>query len=367
MSSSVPTHAIQELLETLVQLEAPTFHEEERTNFIYDWLKERIPAPVGRDAIGNVWLDLSHGADRVYLFDAHIDTIFPRGVVSLRKEAGIWHAPGILDNTLACCLLMTWAAGQSVSPSKPLPFLVSFSVREEGKGDLGGIREIVRQFAPRIREAWVFDLGLHRASWQAIGSLRYKITWSGPGGHSWNNFGRPNPIHDAARWVARLEQSFPWAPGLNSYNVGRIAGGIGINVIPGQVELELDVRSLNRSFLEEFSHWLDREIQMDRNESSESVFSVERIGERPAGQSPDHERLTAILEAVHQQLALPLTYDNYSTNCNALIAAGIPAVVTGLGIGAGIHTEKEYLEIDSVHSGYQKLEAIAQRLAEIPE
>lgn len=339
------------LLEALTAIGAPTFSEKRRADFILEWLRREVDAPSDQDAMGNVWVDLSSGAGTVRLFDAHTDTVFAHPTVSIRKEPDRWHAPGIYDNTVACAQLMVWAREAAKHSVKP-KVLVAFTVGEEGEGNLCGIREIAARFRTRITDAIAFDLDFETLSMTAVGSRRYVLEWTCEGGHSWNDFGRPNAIQLAARWLNRLENAFPWSKGQHSFNAGTIIGGTGVNVIAGRAELRLDVRSIDRDFLRNFSRWLELEFR-DEN------VRILPLGSRPAGAiSPDHP-LVRELVAAHSELGLNTTFLSLSTNLNALLDAGIPAICTGLARGGGIHTEAEWLDLNSVERGLEKLRKLA--------
>jgi tripeptide aminopeptidase len=343
------------LLKTLTSVGAPTFQEKRRSNFIRDWLGSRASRPVEIDDLGNVWIDFSEGADAVCLIDAHIDTVSPRETVPVREEGNRLAAPGIFDNTVACAMLMFWAAQQG---PRRLPLLVCFTVGEEGEGNLCGIRAVVKRFRPRIRQAWVFDLGLKTASVQAVGSYRARLAWRSAGGHSWAHFGQPSAVHEMARWIARLETAFPWRAGTHSYNIGRVQGGEGINVIASSAELILDVRSVEPAFLQNFAEWLSGKSEDQPGVTLEKA----ELGVRPAGNLPPDQRMLEILHDVHAQLAIPLTFGIYSSNGNLLLGEGIPTVVTGLAVGSGVHTGAEYLEVSSLSRGFQKLTRILEKV-----
>ncbi len=352
---------ITDLLDTLVRIGAPTFREQRRSDFILAWLKEHVPAESGRDADGNVWVDLSGGASGVHLLDSHIDTVFSHEVVEVTKEPGRWHAPGIFDNTATCASLLIWAKTRA-EQGLPAPFLCVFTVGEEGEGNLLGAHAMARRFKDRAADALVFDLSLARAARTAVGSLREELTFTVRGGHSWGDFGDPSALHEAARWVAALENAFPWKRGERTFNIGTLEGGTGINVIAAQARLKLDIRSTQATFLDEAAAWL--EAEKARLDGTHGVtLTSRRIGLRPAGELPAGHPLVTLLEAAQAETGLsPLVWDAYSTNGNAYLHAGIPTVVTGLAEGRGIHTEQEWLEMASLPTGWRKLCAILQRL-----
>ena len=352
--------SVLSLLEELVTIGAPTFHEKRRSDFMVAWLKRELPmGEVGQDEAGNIWVDLSGGEGKVLLVDAHIDTVFPHETLEVRKEAGRWHAPGVYDNTVSCAQLMLWLK-RAAEAGRPLPVIGVFTVGEEGEGNLAGVRAMAKRFKDRALGALVLDLSLREAAREAIGSVRYELTFSTKGGHSWNHFGEPNAIHEAARWIGRLEKAFPWERGLRSFNVGTIEGGTGINVIAAAARFKLDVRSLQPAFLEAFRRWLEGELAAYPEGSGVALLARE-IGYREAGVLEENHPLVKLVEETHRELALPLEWQALSTNSNGYLGAGIPSVVTGVADGSGVHTEQEYLELDSVATGERKLAAMMER------
>lgn len=348
------------LLEELVKIGAPTFQEKRRSDFMLGWLKRELASgEVGQDEAGNLWVDLSGGEGKVLLVDSHIDTVFPHHDLEIRKEADRWHVPGIFDNTVSCALLMMWLK-QAAAAGKRLPVVAVFTVGEEGEGNLAGVRAMARRFRDRAVEALALDLSIGCSARQAIGSVRYELTFNTQGGHSWGHFGTPSAIHEAARWIGKLEQAFPWKRGERSFNVGTIEGGTGVNVIASTARFKLDVRSLEPEFLEQFRQWLNAEL-VAYPEGSEVALVSREIGYREAGSVPADHPLVKLVEDTHEALGLPLRWEALSTNSNGYLGAGIPSVVTGIAEGEGIHTEQEFLYLDSVAKGEKKLATLMER------
>jgi len=353
------------ILDELVRIGAPTFQERRRADFVHSWLARNAPGAIlGHDEEGNVWADLSDGVEKVHLFDAHTDTVFPDEAVEIRKEPERWHAPGIFDDTVACALLMEWVR-RTAARGEKVPFLVTFTVGEEGEGNLLGARRMAAQFRERALDACCFDLGMAFGSHTAVGSLRHEVSLGVQGGHSWGDFGRPNALHEAARWIMTLEAAFPWKKGEQTFNVGTMEGGTGVNVIAATARFKLDARSTSPAFLARYEAWL-REQEGLFSARDDLSFSLREIGRRPAGGlsafGAEGERLIGLMEAVNHELGLPLEWACYSTNGNAFLDKGVPTVVTGLADGDGVHTRSEYLELASVARGWEKLERIAQKL-----
>lgn len=342
---------LPEVLSRLTAIGAPSFQEEARAKWILAWLRERGLRSGICDAVGNVLVDLSGGSSRLRLLDAHIDTVFSYKKVAITRRGNLWSAPGIFDNTVSCAQLLC-LADEIRKQNRPVPLLLSFTVGEEGAGNLRGIREVAKTQKSRLTDAIVFDLDLEVLTRVAVGSRRYALEWKGVGGHSWNDFGTPSAIHDAVQWLEKLRRAFPWRKGRQTFNVGTITGGAGVNVIADRVDAMLDVRSTDPTFLETFASWLRRQPMKG--------FHFTETGNRPAGSLPSQHPLVREVRNIHSSLGLQTSMQALSTNANALFEADIPAVSTGLARGGRIHTENEYLERDSLTSGMNKLRALAR-------
>jgi len=348
----------EHLLSKIVPIGAPTFQEDRRAKFIQHWLEQNTQKPVERDKLGNVWIDLSDGREEVHLFDAHIDTVCPEENVNLIIEGSNWRAPGVLDNGACCALLLAWVA-YLAKRNIAVPILASFTVGEEGLGNLGGINAVLDRFSNRLIDAWVFDTKQADATIEAVGSNRYRLIWSTTGGHSWNNFGQANAIVEASSWISNFALEFSWEKNQRTFNIGNISGGSGINVIAPHAECTMEVRSTNPSFLSEVDQWLDKKL---RDSKGACRLEIHCIGKRPAGSIPNTHPLVQTLRSAHQELEIPLNFIIAGTNANAILARNIPAITTGLAVGALAHTKNEYLDSSSLLMGVKKLACITQQM-----
>lgn len=339
------------LLEEFAQIGAPTGQEARRANFIVEWFEGIRVGSTFRDGIDNVIVDLSGGEGDLWLFDAHTDTVFADASPAVVREGDIWKCPGILDNSLSCVLLMLLGRELLVSGGN-WPLAISFSVGEEGEGNLRGILAVGQKLKARLRGAWALDGHLERATIAASGSKRWKLVWSGPGGHSWSHFGRPSAIHAVGEWIAALRDLAPWKPYYLTYNVGKISGGLTVTTISAEAECLLDLRSVNPQALEEAS---EAAVCGARKIAQEHGLEVraELIGGRPAAEVPAGP--LNWVKKIHADLGLPFEGVINSTNANGLLALGIPATSTGLARGAQIHSREEWLDLGSIPSGWHKL------------
>jgi len=193
-----------ELLEQLVRIGAPTGREHARAAFVARWLREAGLGDPTPDDDANVFLWLGPQDQPALVIDAHLDTVFPDLQVELRKEPGRWHAPGISDNTVHVAMLMAWARHRQQT-GRPWPAtLLSFSVGEESQGKLLGMKCLTRDYAGRISQALVLDMGIHSICRQGTGTVRSKVCFQSPGGHSWSGFGKTSALTCACQWITQI-------------------------------------------------------------------------------------------------------------------------------------------------------------------
>jgi acetylornithine deacetylase/succinyl-diaminopimelate desuccinylase-like protein len=194
---------------------------------------------------------------------------------------------------------------------------------------------------------------LGRVTHIAVGSIRLRITVRGPGGHSWGNFGTPSAIHELARIVSALtELEVPRVP-KTTYNVGTIAGGVSVNTIAPVAQAVVDLRSIDRWELERLYRAV--EAICVRHRCGAIAVEIELLGERPAGETPADSRLVQQAVRILQELGVEPILDASSTDANAAIAAGIPAICIGLTRGRGSHTLEETIELPPLERGLLQL------------
>ena len=368
--TNIPTpSAVQSaasLLEQLVQIGAPTGDEHRRAKAIADWLTQAGLGTPTIDELANVSLWLGPTDRKAILLDAHTDTVFADKEVKLVKQGNTWWAPGIWDNTVHCALLMVWAQTRQ---QRGLPWpatLLSFTVGEEGRGDLCGIRKICQTFEGRIERGVALDLALNKYSRQCVGSIRWQVTFEGPGGHSWNDFGQTNAIHAACAWASELESLADWSKGQCSYNVGQIEGGQSINSIAADATLLLDVRSIDASTLAKLKEQVPQHARAIADRWPNLTVHLTPIGYRPAGEITPGDPLVQAVTQVHRDINEPLEHEAVSTNANWLVHQNIPAICTGLITGTGIHTRNEHLDINGLSTGLEKLDHLFRALTFSP-
>ena len=355
----------------LLRIPAPTFNEQARAA----WFLERFQAlgltNAHLDPAGNALAEL--GAPRqtsdlgipsppVILLSAHLDTVFPAGTPTEPTELDTRIlGPGACDNASGLSALLGLAAAMRHAELFPdVPILFAANVGEEGEGDLRGMRHLFEAspYAPRIAAAIALEGGGSSAVvTRALASRRFRITVTGPGGHSWTDAGVPNPILILARSLLALESiDLPTDQPRTTLNIGHISGGTSINSIPSSASAWLDLRSTGPLQLhaaelalrESLDQWVTNAPAPPNGKKSPgpaSPLTIDTIGDRPGGSLPDNSPLLATLRAVDRHLNLRTEPGLGSTDANIPLSLGIPAIAIGAGgHGGGIHTLQEWYD-----------------------
>jgi len=352
--------AIVRMQITVAQIAAPTGEEQERGGWIARRFRDCGLSDIHTDDAGNVIGRREGNPDLApVVICAHLDTVFPRDTdLSIRRDGVRLVGPGINDNGRGLAVMLALAAeidGVRLRAQHPIEFVATTG--EEGLGDLRGAKHY---FAGRGRDAHAMvaldGAGDERIIHRALGSRRFRVSYAGPGGHSWAAFGVPNAVHAAAAAATRLASlPLPASP-RTTLSVGRIGGGLSVNSIPDRAWLEIDSRSTSAAALDDIERairTIARTAADDENAKravGTRVLSVEveSIGARPCGETPaDHSLVQAALEAtrlVGRQPDLALA----STDANVAISHGIPAIAIGAGgRGGDAHTHAEWF--DNLH------------------
>ena len=347
----------------LCRIAAPTFHELPRA----EWMAAQFRSlgwHAGIDSEGNVLASLdSHPEGSLVAITAHLDTVLaPRmkDDISLDPE-GVLLGPGVSDNGAGLAALLAIARAIAQAPSEDESespwrrLLLIANVGEEGEGNLRGMRHICGQpsLVAQIAAFLILDgAALDHITTQALGSRRFEVTFTGPGGHSWSDFGIGNPVHALTRAVAEFVDRNPVDPRTTprvSVNAGLIEGGSGINAIPAQARVKVDIRSEDDRRIEALAEALhaavarSEEIENSRSLGGKVAAKVREIGRRPAGKLENDAPLLVTLRAVDAHLGIRARPDCASTDANIPLSMGIPAVSIGAGgHGGGAHTTAEW-------------------------
>jgi acetylornithine deacetylase/succinyl-diaminopimelate desuccinylase-like protein len=362
----------------LTEIPAPPFGEEARGRAFADLLRDAGADSVWTDAEGNV-LALRRGRSgtRTVAVAGHLDTVFPEGTdVTVRQRGDTLFAPGIADDTrglvVVLAMLRALEAGDIHTDAD---VLFIGTVGEEGLGDLRGMKHLFRSGGPRIDAFIGIDGGSDsRIVNQALGSHRYRVTFKGPGGHSWGAFGTANPVHALGRAVHFFDEAadtFTSSGARTSYNIGRIGGGTSVNAVAFEAWLEVDMRSESQERLAAIDSIFQASVQRALREQNTLLrrgealtVEIEQVGDRPSGEVPADAPLVQRALAVTRIMGLEPQLQRSSTDSNIPISLGVPAVTVGRGgVEGGTHSPDEWWINEQGPRGIQR--ALLLLLAEV--
>ena len=350
---------LHELLAALVRIPAPSHHEEARAAFCKSWLEAQGATGVYLDEANNCVYPINcEGRDDLVVFAAHTDTVFPdMEPFELKSDGKRFYAPGVGDDTACLAVLLMIAKYFLQSGRKPsCGILIVANACEEGLGNLKGVRQIMKDYAGRVRKFYTFDGTYDELVCKCVGSHRYEVECKTAGGHSFSAFGNPNAIAELAEVISKLYRvALPQKEGARTtYNVGMIEGGTSVNAIAQSAKMLYEYRSDNAECLSDMKAQFE-EIIEQANRSGVAKFEVRTIGVRPCEGEVDPGVLREMIEdavAVCEACSnIPCKQESGSTDCNVPMSLGIPSVCVGLYLGHGAHTREEFLEIDSLPVG----------------
>ena len=349
----------------ICQIEAPPFKEARRA----EDLRARFAAMglrnVRIDSVGNVIAERPGApGEPVVVISGHLDTVFPAGTdVTVKREGTILRAPGIGDDCRGLAVLLATAkAMQAAKVQTAGTVLFVGTVGEEGAGNLRGVRHL---FSHELRDRVDYfisvdgtGLGLTK---DAVGSHRYTVTFRGPGGHSYGDFGVPNPVHALGRAIAKVSEFQVPADPRVTFSVGVIQGGTSVNSIAMSAGMQVDMRSTDARALQALDDRFQaaiREALAEENARWQSgerlTVSVDTIGIRPAGSQPADAAIVRAANAAGRSLGFDVPAVASSTDANIPISLGIPAVtIDGGGKGGGAHSLGEWFDTADSHLGTQ--------------
>ena len=327
----------------MARIAAPPFGESARGAWLQERFREIGLDDVRIDDVGNVF-GIHPGFGRRYVaLSAHIDTVFPANTpLNIRQQGSRIYGPGVSDNGAGVVAMLAIASLlRSVRVRHALPFVFIGNVGEEGEGDLRGMRHIFA--TPRWKDSIAYTLVLDGAGSdtivaEALGSRRFEVIVRGPGGHSWSDFGAPNPIVILAK---------------------AIRGGTSVNSIPESASMKVDIRSTSMAEMERLEHSLRRALNRaveDESMAAEMRSSAQKrpsgvncevvvIGNRPAGELQSGARILQAVRAVDAQLSNAAHVQRASTDANVPLSLGLEAIaIGGGGSGGGAHTLQEWFD-----------------------
>jgi acetylornithine deacetylase/succinyl-diaminopimelate desuccinylase-like protein len=351
----------------LTEIPAPPYQEAARGVAVRELLGESGLA-VHTDKVGNVIGEL-RGAkgNEVVIVSAHLDTVFPAGTnVKVRHEGTRLLAPGISDNGTGIAALAAIARALKAAHIKPeRTILFCANVGEEGEGNLRGMRELVEDYREKLKAVVVIDgSGTEHVTTKALASRRLEATVTGPGGHSWSDFGMPNPIDALIRGSVRfINTKVPVSP-RTTFNIGQIEGGTSVNSIPFEAHIKVDIRSeseddlarLESALREAIAAGVRDELEPPRDRSKGILeWRVELLGSRPGGELRSDSPLLAALRAADEYVGNESRIERSSTDANIPLSLGIDAISIGAGgSGGGAHSLQEWYDPDAREFGLKR-------------
>jgi tripeptide aminopeptidase len=348
---------INDLQLRLTEIPAPPFQEAQRADALKELLAD-AGLTVHIDSAGNVIGELPGlNNNELVVLSAHLDTVFPAGTdVKVRRDGTRLLAPGISDNGTGLAALVAIARAMHATQIKPQrTILFVADVGEEGEGNLRGIRAFVEEYRSRLKDMIVLDgAGTDYVTTIALASRRLEVEITGPGGHSWSDFGIPNPINALVRGSVRFINTKVPASPRTTFNLGEIEGGTSVNSIPHEVHLKVDVRSENPSELDRLESALREciaagvrdEMEASRDRSRGRLeWKVEIVGSRPGGELAADSALLASLRAADVIVENDSRIERSSTDANIPLSLGIDAIAIGAGgNGGGAHSLLEWYD-----------------------
>jgi tripeptide aminopeptidase len=359
--------SINQLQAALVEIPAPSFQEDLRAAAV-EPLLAGAGLTVRRDKTGNVIGELPGSNDKeIVVVAAHLDTVFPAGTdVKVRHDGQRMSAPGISDNGTGLAALVALARSMHAAKIKPRrTILFVADVGEEGEGNLRGMRALVEAYRANLKAVIVLDgSGTDHVTTKALASRRLEVTITGPGGHSWSDFGMVNPINALIRGSVRFINTKVSAAPRTTFNLGQIEGGTSVNSIPHEAQLKVDIRSESEEELTRLETALRECIAAGVRDETESArerskgqleFKVQLLGSRPGGELQAGSPLLAALRAADEAVGNHSRLERSSTDANIPLSLGIDAIAIGAGgNGGGAHSLQEWYEPTSREMGLKR-------------
>jgi len=376
----------------MARIPAPPFGESARGAWLAERFREVGLDDVRIDDVGNVFgIHPGFGRRHVAL-SAHIDTVFPANTpLNIRQQGSRLYGPGVSDNGAGVTAMLGIAALlRTVRLRHALPFVFVGNVGEEGEGDLRGMRHIFS--TPRWKDSIAYSVVLDGAGAdtivaEALGSRRFEVIVRGPGGHSWSDFGAPNPIVILAKAIETFTATPVPATPKTTFNIGVIRGGTSVNSIPESASMKVDIRSTSMAEMERLEQSLrlalNRAIEDETMESQmrspSHAFTTQKrpagvscevvvIGNRPAGELQAGARILQVMRAVDTQLSNAAQVQRASTDANIPLSLGLEAIaIGGGGSGGGAHTLQEWFDSNGRELGLKRILLTLLALAGVGE
>jgi tripeptide aminopeptidase len=352
----------------ITEIPSPPFQEAQRAAAVKELLAE-AGLPVQIDKTGNVIGELRGTNEKeVVVIAAHLDTVFPPGTdVRVHRDGTRMTAPGISDNGTGIAALLAIARAVQFARLKPQrTILFVADVGEEGEGNLRGMRAMVEAYRGKLKAAVVLDgSGTDHVTTKALASRRLEALITGPGGHSWSDFGIPNPINALVRGSVRFINTKVPATPRTTFNIGQIEGGTSVNSIPHEARLKVDIRSESEDELARLESALREcvaagvrdEMDSARDRSKGKLeWKVELLGSRPGGELHTDSALLSALRAADEIIGNQSRIERSSTDANIPLSLGIEAISIGAGgNGGGAHSLQEWYDSAGREAGLKRV------------
>jgi tripeptide aminopeptidase len=323
----------------LTEIPAPPFGEKLRAEAYARLLKEVGLDNVEIDAEGNAMgLWRGRGGAPLLAVAAHLDTVFPPETdVTVKRVGTTLRAPGVGDDTRALAFLLAAVrAMKSAKVQTAADILFVGNVGEEGQGDLRGTRYLFGKspWKDKIKRFITVDgRSNDMITNGALGSVRYRVTFKGPGGHSWGAFGQVSPAFAMGNAIAKLGKVVAPKQPKVSYNVGVVSGGTSVNSIPFEVAMDIDMRSVSPVELKKIDAQFKQIVEeavTEENAARATTFGkitaeIKLIGERPSGVTSPETVVLKQVAATMRTFDKVAVWETSSTDANIPISLGIPA------------------------------------------
>jgi acetylornithine deacetylase/succinyl-diaminopimelate desuccinylase-like protein len=350
---------VSELI-ALTEIPAPPFKEQARASAFATLLRRSGLNTVETDPEGNVTA-LRKGAGKgLLVVNAHLDTVFPEGTnVKVKRQGTRLSAPGVGDDTRGLALLLSLARTMDAAKIQTASdILFVGNVGEEGEGDLRGIKYLLQKgkYKGQVTQMIAIDGGdVSAVTNGGVGSRRYRVTFAGPGGHSYGAFGLVNPAFAMGDAIARFSRLTVPAQPKTTFNVGVVRGGTSVNSIPADVSMDVDMRSescaelqkLDAAFLSVVRDAVDAENKARSTKEGAVRADPKVIGERPCGETPMSSSIVRAADATIRGFGMTPSFTISSTDANVPMSLGIPAITVGRGgPGGRAHAPDEWTDVD---------------------
>lgn len=346
---------------TLTEIPSPPFGEAARAAQYLEMLRAHGLEDVERDEVGNVMgLRRGTGNGPLVVVAAHLDTVFPAGTdVRVRREGTRLLAPGVGDDTRGLAVILAFIRALDAAGIRTRSDLLFVGdVGEEGIGDLRGVRHLFAEgrYRDRIRAFFTVDSPeMDRVVTGGVGSKRYRVTFRGPGGHSYGAFGLVNPAYALGRAAATLGALAVPAEPRTTFCVSRLGGGTSVNAIPNEIWMEVDLRSQSAAALadveQRFRTILEGAVAAENaahdTREGEVTAVLTAIGDRPAGATPPESDIVRLATAAIAAHGFRVTHEYSSTDANIPMSLGVPAIKIGSGGSGGrAHSLEEWIDVE---------------------